>query len=151
MKYGGTLIVVDDIARSRNFYETIMEQKVLMDLGDHISLENGLSLQANYEALVGKSLDRKAEANNFQLYFEVENIEDWEKRLDAIEGIDFLHHLKEYPWGQRTMRFYDFDKYIIEVSESMECVIKRYLKQGLSIEEISKRTMYPADFIETLL
>ncbi|HBH0778808.1 TPA: glyoxalase/bleomycin resistance/dioxygenase family protein, partial [Clostridioides difficile] len=44
-------------------------------------------------------------------------------------------------------RFYDFDKNIIEISESMESVIKRLLKQGLALEEISKRTMYPVEFI----
>ena len=150
MKYGGTMIVVNDIAKSKYFYENVMEQKVLMDLGEHVTLENGLSLQTNYEAIVGEPLNLKAEANNFQLYFEVENIEDWERRLDQTEGVEFLHHLKEYPWGQRSMRFYDYDKHILEVSESMECVVKRFLTQGLPIEEISKRTMYPIEFIESL-
>lgn len=151
MRYGGTLIVVKDMAKSRNFYENIMEQKVLMDLGEHISFENGLSLQTNYEAIVGKSLPLKPEANNFQLYFEVENIKDWEKKLDKTEGVVFIHHVKEYPWGQQSMRFYDPDKYIAEVSESMESVIKRCLNQGLTPEEISKRTMCPVGYIETLL
>lgn len=151
MKYGGTLIVVNDIVKSKEFYENIMEQKVLMDLGAHVSLENGLSLQADYESIVGRTLDIKKEANNFQLYFEVENIEKWEKKLDQTEGIEFLHHLKEYPWGQRSMRFYDFDRYIIEISESMECVIKRYLEQGLSAEQVSLHTMYPKEYIETFL
>lgn len=151
MRYGGTLIVVKDMAKSRNFYENIMEQKVLMDLGEHISLENGLSLQTNYEAITGTTLPLKSEANNFQLYFEAENIEECEKKLEQTEDVEFIHHLKEYPWGQQSMRFYDPDKYIIEVSESMESVIKRCLNQGLPIAEISKRTMYPASYIETFL
>ena len=67
MKYGGTLLIVDDMEKSKYFYETILEQKVLMDLGEHVSLDNGLSLQANYEAMIGKSLNRKTAANNFQL------------------------------------------------------------------------------------
>ena len=52
MKYGGTLLIVDDMEKSKYFYETILEQKVLMDLGEHVSLDNGLSLQANYEAMI---------------------------------------------------------------------------------------------------
>ncbi len=39
MKYGGTLLIVDDMEKSKYFYETILEQKVLMDLGEHVSLE----------------------------------------------------------------------------------------------------------------
>lgn len=150
MKYGGTLIIVKDIVKSRNFYENIMEQKVLMDLGEHISLENGLGLQSNYEAIVGKPLNIKEQANNFQLYFEVDNIENWEDKLKKVEDIEFIHDLKEYPWGQRAIRIYDYDKYILEISESMESVAIRYLKQGLSVEETAKRTMFPVEFIEKL-
>ena len=109
MKYGGTLLIVDDMEKSKYFYETILEQKVLMDLGEHVSLDNGLSLQANYEAMIGKSLNRKTAANNFQLYFETDRIDDWERKLEAIESVEFIHHPTEYPWGQRSMRFYDFD------------------------------------------
>lgn len=150
MKYGGTLIIVKDIVKARNFYENIMEQKVLMDLGEHISLENGLGLQSNYEAIVGKPLNIKKQSNNFQLYFEVDNIEKWEDKLKKVEDIEFIHDLKEYPWGQRAIRIYDYDKYILEISESMESVAIRYLKQGLSVEETAKRTMFPVEFVEKL-
>lgn len=150
MKYGGTLIAVSDMAKAKDFYEHVMEQKVLMDLGDHVSLENGLSLQANYGAVVGKELEPKPRPNNFQLYFEVEQIEEWEKKLEKTDGVEFLHHLKEYPWGQQTIRFYDFDSYIIEVAENMDSVIRRYLSQGLSAEETSKRTMFPVEYIKSL-
>lgn len=151
MKYCGTLLIVDDMAKSKYFYETIMEQKVLMDLGEHVSLENGLSLQTNYEAVIGKTLNRKTEANNFQLYFETDDIDGWEKKLETVEGVEFIHHPTEYPWGQRSMRFYDFDQYIIEAAERMECVIRRYISQGLTVHEVSERTMYPVEFIETLV
>ena len=33
MIYGGTLISVSDMERSKNFYEKVMEQTVEMDLG----------------------------------------------------------------------------------------------------------------------
>ena len=150
MKYCGTLISVSDMEKSKSFYEKVMEQKVIMDLGVHVSFENGLSLQSNYEELVGVELEAHAQPNNFQLYFEVEDLPKWEKRLKSIEGIEFIHESKEYPWGQRVMRFYDYDKFIVEVSESMESVAKRLLKQGLSLEEVSKITMFPTDFLKQL-
>lgn len=151
MKYQGTLISVSDMERSRNFYEKVMEQKVEMDLGVHVSLENGLSLQSNYEELVGVKLKAQERPNNFQLYFEVEDLDVWEEKLKALEGIEFIHGSREYPWGQRVFRFYDYDKYIVEVAERMESVAKRYLNQGLSVEEAAKRTMYPVEFIRQLL
>lgn len=151
MIYGGTLISVSDMERSKIFYEKVMEQTVEMDLGVHVSFENGLSLQSNYEELVGVKLEAKAKPNNFQLYFKVEDLDAWEDKLKSLEGIEFLHGIKEYPWGQRVMRFYDYDKYIVEVAESMESVAKRFLSQGLSAEETAERTMFPVEFVEQLL
>ncbi len=148
MKYCGTLISVLDMEKSKNFYEKVMQQKIMLDLGVHVSFENGLSLQSNYEELVGEKLDMQVKPDNFQLYFEVTDLDEWEAKLKSTDGIVFIHHSKEYPWGQRVMRFYDHDKYIVEVSESMESVARRYLKQGLSVEETAKRTMFPVEFVK---
>jgi predicted enzyme related to lactoylglutathione lyase len=133
--------------KSKDFYEKLFQQKVLSDLGVHVSFENGLSLQSNYEELVGEKLEMHPKPNNFQLYFEVGNLDDWEAKLESQEGIEFIHKSKEYPWGQRVMRFYDFDKYIVEVSESMESVAKRFLAQGITVEETAARTMLPVEFL----
>lgn len=151
MIYGGTLISVSDMEKSRDFYEKVMEQKVEMDLGTHVSFENGLSLQSDYAELVGIKLEAREKPNNFQLYFEVEDLDVWETKLKALEGIEFIHKSREYPWGQRVMRFYDHDQYIVEVSESMESVAKRFLAQGLSAEETAERTMFPVEFVKQLL
>ncbi len=151
MQYQGTLIAVTDMEKSKFFYEKVMEQKILMDLGVHVSFDRGLSLQSNYEELVGEALRIQPRPNNFQLYFEVEDLEHWQEKIKKIDGIEFIHEAKEYPWGQRVMRFYDYDQHIIEVSESMACVAKRFLAQGLSIEETSQRTMFPVDFINSIL
>jgi len=151
MKYQGTLIVVSDMEKAKHFYEIVMEQKVMMDLGVHVSFERGLSLQSNYAEIVGKELLMQERPNNFQFYFEVEDIDFWQNKIDGIKDIEFLHKAKEYPWGQRSMRFYDYDKYIVEVAESMESVVKRFLSQGLSVEETAERTMFPIEFVKQLL
>lgn len=96
-------------------------------------------------------LEPQEKPDNFQLYFEVEDLDAWEDKLKALEGIEFLHGIKEYPWGQRVMRFYDYDKYIVETAESMESVAKRFLSQGLSAEETAERTMLPVGFVEQFL
>jgi predicted enzyme related to lactoylglutathione lyase len=135
MLYQGTLIAVSDMAKAKHFYEKVMEQKILMDLGVHVSFDRGLALQSNYAELVGQDLKMQTRPNNFQLYFEVEDLEHWQKKIKDTDGIEFIHEAKEYPWGQRVMRFYDYDQYIVEVSESMTSVVKRFLAQGMSVEE----------------
>ena len=151
MKYSGTLLSVADMEKAKEFYEKVMEQKILMDLGVHVAFESGLSLQSNYEELVGVKFDPKSKPDNFQLYFEVEDLEYWESKLKSIEGLEFIHERKEYPWGQNVIRFYDFDKYIIEVAESMVSVAKRFLAQGLSIEKTAELTMFPIEVIKQFL
>ncbi len=151
MQYQGTLIAVSDMEKAKHFYENVMEQKILMDLGVHVSFERGLALQSNYPELVGQDLQMQARPNNFQLYFEVEDLNFWQDRIKGTEGIEFIHEAKEYPWGQRVMRFYDYDGYIVEVSESMESVAKRFLAQGLSVEETAQRTMFPVEFVKSIL
>jgi predicted enzyme related to lactoylglutathione lyase len=150
MQYQGTLIAVSDMERAKQFYETVMEQTVIMDLGVHVAF-GGFSLQSNYAELVGADLPGKAQPNNFQLYFEVEDLDDWQDKISSTEGIEFIHKAKEYPWGQRVMRFYDYDKFIVEVAESMASVAKRFLAQGLSVEEAAERTMYPVEFVKSLM
>ncbi|WP_232089432.1 VOC family protein [Enterococcus malodoratus] len=152
MNFGGVLIAVKDMTKARQFYEEVMEQKVMMDLDNiHVAFESGFSLQADYAGLLDVPLEIKQQSNNFQLYFEVEDLDKWEEKLSNVEGIEFLHHSKEYPWGQRVMRFYDRDKCIVEVSESMDSVAKRYLKQGFSVEETAEKTMFPVAFVQQLV
>ncbi|MBE5992462.1 MAG: glyoxalase/bleomycin resistance/dioxygenase family protein [Paenibacillaceae bacterium] len=150
MQYQGTLIAVSDMEKAKQFYETVMEQKVIMDLGVHVAF-GGFSLQSNYAELVGADLPGKTQPNNFQLYFEVEDLDYWQNKISSTEGIEFIHKAKEYPWGQRVIRFYDYDKFIVEVAESMASVAKRFLAQGLSVEETAERTMYPLEFVKSLM
>lgn len=150
MQYQGTLIAVSDMEKAKQFYETVMEQKVLMDLGAHVAF-SGFSLQSDYAKLVGADLPGKTQPNNFQLYFEVEDLDYWQDKIGSTEGIEFIHKAKEYPWGQRVIRFYDNDKFIVEVAESMASVAKRFLAQGLSVEETAERTMYPVEFVKSLM
>ena len=151
MKFNGILISVADMAKAKHFYEAVMEQPVGLDLGVHVSFASGFSLQSNYEELVGVALDAKPKPDNFQLYFEVEDLPLWEAKLSSTPGITFLHKSKEYPWGQRDFRFYDYDGYIVEVAESMESVARRFLAQGLSVEQAAERTMMPAEFVRQLV
>lgn len=151
IKYQGCLLSVKDMEASKRFYQEVLGQKALMDIGAHVSFE-GFSLQQGYAELVGISVESvMTRSHNFQLYFEVENLDEMFDQLKSMEELQWVHEIKEYPWGQRDIRIYDPDMNIVEIAESMESVIKRLLSQGMSVDEISRRTMYPIDLLKSLV
>ncbi|MDQ1252590.1 MAG: hypothetical protein QG646_1712 [Euryarchaeota archaeon] len=109
-------------------------------------------LKSHFSNLISISEnDILEKSNNFELYFEEEDMDSFLQKLKEISYIEYVHGLKEQPWGQRVIRFYDPDKHIVEVGEPMESVVKRFLSKGLSIEETSKRTLMPEEFVRQCL
>jgi catechol 2,3-dioxygenase-like lactoylglutathione lyase family enzyme len=154
MRFKCPLIVVSNIKISKDFYEKILGQKVKFDFGENLVFEGDFSIQLkpHFANMISISQDDIIfKSNNFELYFEEESLDGFIEKLNTIREIQYIHHLEEHPWGQRVIRFYDPDKHIIEVGESMESVIKRFLNQGLSVEETAKRTQHPIEFVRQLL
>lgn len=150
MRFICPLIVVNNIRISRDFYENVLNQKVQFDFGENVSFEGGFAihLKSHFSDLISKNENNILEkSNNFELYFEEENLDFFLQKLEEIGSVEYIHGLKEQPWGQRVIRFYDPDKHIVEVGEPMESVVKRFLDKGLSIEETSKRTLMPEEFV----
>ncbi|MCL2857129.1 MAG: glyoxalase/bleomycin resistance/dioxygenase family protein [Oscillospiraceae bacterium] len=156
------LLGVEDFARSRNFYETVLEQELdeVID-GDHLSYKSGVALQRDYKGIVegsgdfaatptGAKLEVKTKANNYQLAFEVDDIDYWQAKIKA-SGAELIHDVHEYVWGQRVIRFYDPDGHIIELGEDLEVVAKRFLVQGLTAQEVSKRFGFSLEYVQQLL
>ena len=148
MKFVCPLIVVKDMESSKLFYKNVLRQKVTLDFGGNVTLE-GLALQIDYPDLVGISdLQIKHKSNDHELYFEEEDFDEFLSHLAQFKDIVYLHKEKEYPWGQRVVRFYDPDGHIIEVGESMESIFKRLHNEGMNAEQIAERTMHPIDFVK---
>lgn len=148
MKYQGCLLAVKDISASKHFYENVIHQNAVMDIGVHVTFE-GFSLQQGYAELVGIAVDSvKDQSHNFQVYFEVEDLDKVYAQMKSIPSLQWVHEIKEYPWGQRDIRVYDPDKHIVEIAEDMTTVIKRFFNQGMSPEEVSIRTMFPIDIVK---
>lgn len=150
MKYICSLIVVKDIKVSRDFYENVLGQKVKYDFGENVAFEGGFAihLEDHYKKLIGEEHSQIVKkSNNFELYFETDEIDSVLNRLKDNKT-EFIHEISEQPWGQRVLRFYDPDYHIIEIGESMESVVLRYHSSGMSVEDISKRTSMPKEFVE---
>ena len=152
MKFGCPIVSVKDIDISRTFYENVLSLKVTLDLGANVAFGDESSvfaIQCDYAGLVGvDNFNISYNGNDHELYFEEEDFDDFENHLGKFDDIIYLHKSKEYPWGQRVMRFYDPDFHIIEVAEAMESVFRKFRKQGMSIDEVAQKTQHPIEFVK---
>lgn len=147
MKYICSLITVSDIKRSREFYENLLNQKVKFDFGENITFHGdfAIHLQSHFKELINNK-EIKHEGNNFELYFEYDNVEQIVKVLKD-NNVSLVHDIIEQPWKQKVVRFYDPDNNIIEIGESMEYLAFRLKNEGMSIEQISQTTNMPIAFV----
>lgn len=152
MKYSCTVISVSDIKLSRKFYEDLFGLKLYQDYGINISFTCGISLQQEFDWLVNLPKNKILKcSNNIELCFEEEFFDNFLEKLKNYPKIEYLNDVIEHSWGQRVVRFYDLDGHIIEVGESMKTVINRFLVDGLSMKEISKKMDASVEDLEKLL
>ena len=147
MELKNTLLAVTGMERSLAFYETVLGLRVVLDFGANKTLTGGLCLQT-LETWTGfLETDRVAfGGNDAELYFEEDQFDAFARRLETLD-IQYVHPVKEHPWGQRVVRFYDPDGHIIEVGENMRAVCRRFLDAGMTPEETAERMDVPVDYV----
>jgi catechol 2,3-dioxygenase-like lactoylglutathione lyase family enzyme len=154
IKFVCPLILVEDMAVSRRFYEDCLGQKARFDFGVNLEFEGHFALyqKAHYETLLGdpQRFPITLKSNWGELYFEAGDIDDVHHQLQ-LAGAEFIHGVKEEPWGQRTLRVYDPDGHIIDIGESLETTVTRMDQQGVPVEGIMQKTGLPREFVEGVL
>lgn len=154
LKFICPLILVEDIGRSRAFYEHLLGQKVKFDFGEDVQFEGNFSihLKSHYLSLLGDATQYadSGQAPWGELYFETDELEAVFQRLNEA-GVEFIHVIHEQPWGQRAMVLYDPDGHILEIGEPMEEAVRRFYEQGLSIDLIAERSSMPREFVEQVV
>jgi predicted enzyme related to lactoylglutathione lyase len=118
MKHVDTIILVEDIEVSKEFYINIIGLEILHDWESMVIFKDRFSIhQANKlmpEQEINKLLHTgKQGYNNIDIYFEVENIEDEYNKILQKE-VKIIHGIIELPW-QKIFRIYDPDNHIIEI------------------------------------
>jgi catechol 2,3-dioxygenase-like lactoylglutathione lyase family enzyme len=144
------MIIVADIAKSKQFYISVLSQEITLDLGSYVVFE-GFSMMSReqWNTLTNDALISPCDmGHNFEMYFEENDLDDFARRLDGYSDIKKFTPLGAAPWGQRTIRFLDPDNHVVEVAESMETVVKRFLSSGMTIKETSEKTMMPVKFVQ---
>jgi len=151
MRLKNVLIVVKDIELSKAFYRDLFGLEVVTDFGGNVILTEGLVLQEQtvWETFTDKKV--VSYGNAAELYFEENDMDFFIKKLSQCSyEIEYMNPPIEHDWGQRVVRIYDPDGHIIEVGESLEYVAKRYLKQGMTVEETSTKTQLPLSQVDEI-
>lgn len=152
------VLFVKDAKRSRDFYEKILGLTVTADFGGlNIIFKEGFALwQILDDNIVPKTLGSSNICNTkatsrFELCFETEDLDNVYHKLKQNE-IEFLHEINTEIWGQRTIRFYDYDRHLIEVGEAMHVFLRRiYEEEGQDLEATAKRAYTPIEILKQIL
>ena len=119
MRLKNILLVVEDIEKSIAFYKELFGLLVLKRFDGNVILTEGLVLQDRkiWESLIDQKVNSCSNAS--ELYFVENDLEEFQKKLDESSfEINYVHKLKEYPWGQKAIRIYDPDGHMIEIGET---------------------------------
>lgn len=149
MKFKNPLLVVNDIEKSKEFYKEVLGLHVIMDFGENVTLTGGIALQTKDSWIQFINKDIRFCGNDTELYFEEDDFDKFVERLNLIKNVKYVHNVIEHKWGQRVIRFYDLDNHIIEVGENLKKVCQRFLDNGMTIEEVSRRMDVPVKFVKS--
>ncbi|MCC8179565.1 MAG: hypothetical protein LIP23_01435 [Planctomycetes bacterium] len=150
MECEGTMLVVKDMAVSRQFYRDALECELVMEVDEYVVFK-GFSLLSEelwFSFHQGERPILLYGGNVSQLCFEVIDLDAVLLKLQNRSDIVFEHGVKQFEWGQRSFRIYDPDRHLIEIGEDMREVTKRYLRSGMSVDETIAKVLYPRDFVE---
>lgn len=151
MQFKLALLGVKDVNVSKQFYKEIFNQEVVLDLGLNVTFSGGFAIQQDFAWLTDLPANSVIEkSNNMELYFEVDDFDEFIQKIKDYEDIEYVHQPKKHEWQQRVVRIYDPDHHIIEIGESMAVIAKRYLSEGYSVEETSKIIQHPIEFVESI-
>lgn len=151
LKFKCPLLAVTNMDQSIKFYEEVIGDRVAMNFGENVTFEGGFSLQEmkRWQSMIHTD-DVHLKNNAAELYFEEDDFDGFLKYLKEFPELQYVHdnHEEEMPWGQRVIRLYDPDFHIIEVGEAMDVVIKRMLKSGMTVEQVSEKSQYPIEYVK---
>jgi catechol 2,3-dioxygenase-like lactoylglutathione lyase family enzyme len=155
LQHCSTALFVKDIEISKDFYCNTLKLEIDLDFGKNVIFKAGFTIweiQNNHiiASTLGYERVNNDLYNRFELYYETENLPEIFNYLNSQE-IKFLHEIHEEPWGQQTIRFFDPDNHLIEIGESMGQFVNRFYKQGMTLEQINRKTSIPIDEIRRLI
>lgn len=148
------VLLVEDVTASREFYTSLLDQEVVLDLDNvNVTLSGGLALWERRHArdVIHPGTQEFREGHqNVELYVETDDVDAMATRLRGRD-VPFVHEVRTQPWQQRVLRVLDPDGFVVEVAEGMDDALRRLHGDGLSVEEVARRTFMPEDAVRAVL
>lgn len=125
MRQIDTILLVEDINKSKDFYLTNFQLSILHDWKSMIIFTNRLALhQADLvypqEKLKNHIKLDKLGSGNVIVYLETKDIDSVYLKMKE-KGVDIIHEIVTFPWNNdRIFRIKDLDGHIIEIGEDKE-------------------------------
>lgn len=149
MEFKGTMLVVKDIEKTKEFYTSLMGLAIIGDMGVNVAFDGGIAAQTedSWVQFTGSEKSQfKYGGHDVELYFEEMDFENFVTKAKAA-GVDIVSETV-MPYGQKVIRIYDPDKHIVEVGEDLGVMVRRLHSEGLTKEQISEKTFMPPEAIE---
>ena len=154
LEFKNTVLLVGDVEKSKRFYVELLGQEISEDFGRYIGFKGGFSIwlaEFAHNLIFNQGDETITPARKqIELYFESKDVNSVYQQLKE-QDVEFIHQIQEQPWGQQVLRFYDPDRYIIEVAEPLWVVVIRLHKEGKRIEEIAEKTMLSQEQVTEIL
>lgn len=122
------LILVKNLEQSRQFYFEVLGQNTVAANNREVAFSRDLTIQTFSSWLRAVGTDHEEISccgRHSELFFEEKNLEAFVSRLRSRGDIEFLHGPLTEADERLTVRFYDPDGHIIEVSETSDSAVKR--------------------------
>jgi catechol 2,3-dioxygenase-like lactoylglutathione lyase family enzyme len=151
--YHSTVFLVPNIEKSKKFYIDVLGQKIENDFGRCVEFTDGFSIwdRSYAHKIMGiNEVHSSTNRKDAELYFEINDLDLFFEKLKR-KKIVFVHQIIEQPWGQRCLRIYDPDNHIIELAEPMNVVVERLYDQGLTHDQIIKKSLMPKEFVLNII
>ena len=119
MKLKNILFVVNDIEKSKKFYQELFGLRVITDFGENMILTEGLVLQQKNIWQDGIKKEVSFGGHDAELYFEESDMDGFLEKLSKVDfKVEFVdEETPDHPWGGRVVRLYDPDRHVIEIGE----------------------------------
>ncbi len=152
------VLFVKDAQKAKSFYADLLGMTITGDFGGmNIIFKEGFALWQPMEQniipqkLGFDNINNQTNASRFELCFETQDIDSIYNILKE-NNVKFLHEINTELWGQRTIRFYDYDAHLIEVGEAMPVFLKRiFEEEGKDIDATAKRTYMEPEVLKHFL
>jgi catechol 2,3-dioxygenase-like lactoylglutathione lyase family enzyme len=154
LHYHSAVVFCNDLDKQREFYEKFLGQNIIQDLGNCLVFENGFTLWKLEDKMpISTELGYTYEPignRNLELCFETEAFGDAVEKV-VLSDLRILHNVEEEQWGQYTIRFYDPEGNLVEIGETLKCMVSRMISGGMSIKAVVKKSGLPKSFVEKLI